>query len=379
MRILLNQPVQAQEYLDADHPIDFHRRLPGYAVTRLVEAPGLASLLGVGSVVVKDETSRFGLPAFKVLGASWATYAALRRELGPIQDGDLTPAMLRAWASPACPLTLVAATDGNHGRAVARVARWFGLGARIYVPDFVSPGRCRAIQEEGAELVVVDGNYDAAVDAAGEAADQDGRLLVSDTARSISDTLPQLVTAGYTTPFLEVETQLSAMGQENIDAIGIQAGVGGLASAATVWARQICSSRSTRVVVAEPENAACVLAALAAGEPESVSANRSTAMAVLQCGTVSLTALPQLIAGVSCCVAIEDGWSLAAVAEMGSCGVETGPSGAAGLAGLLAGLKGPFAEPVRQHLGLGPDSRLLVVATESPAAASVDPDGEAHP
>jgi diaminopropionate ammonia-lyase len=102
-------------------------------------------------------------------------------------------------------------------------------------------------------------------------------------------------------------------------------------------------------------------------------------MAVLQCGTVSLTALPQLIAGVSCCVAIEDRWSLTAVAEMGSCGVQTGPSGAAGLAGLLAGLRGPFAEPVRQHLGLGPGSRLLVVATESAAAASAGPDGKAHP
>jgi diaminopropionate ammonia-lyase len=344
-------------------------------VTRLVEAPGLASLLGVGSVVVKDETSRFGLPAFKVLGASWAVYATLHRELGPIQDGDLTPAMLRGWASPACPLTLVAATDGNHGRAVARVAAWFGLASRIYVPNFVSAGRRRAIQDEGAELVVVEGNYDAAVDAARDAAAQDGRLLISDTARSPSDAVPQLVTEGYTTPFLEVESQLSATGQKGIDAVGIQAGVGGLASAATVWARQICASRSTRVVVAEPEDAACVFAALAAGEPQSVSAEKPTVMAVLQCGTVSLTALPQLIAGVSCCIAVEDGWSLSAVSEMSSCGVETGPSGAAGLAGLMAGLQGPFADAIRVHLRLGPESRLLFVATESPAAGAAQGSG----
>ena len=90
--------------------------------------------------MVKNETSRFGLPSFKVLGASWATYAALRERLGPIADGPLTQESMQSWASPARPLTLVAATDGNHGRAVARVARWFGLGARIFLPSFVSPG-----------------------------------------------------------------------------------------------------------------------------------------------------------------------------------------------------------------------------------------------
>ena len=117
------------------------------------------------------------------------------------------------------PLTLVAATDGNHGRAVARVAKWFGLGARIYLPSFVSPARCKAIELEGAELVMVDGVYDASVDAAVEAGGEPGALLISDTARSASDVVPRLVTAGYSTAFAEIEEQLSKSGDDRIDVV----------------------------------------------------------------------------------------------------------------------------------------------------------------
>jgi len=378
VRVLLNEPVDARTSVE-ELPLGFHRRLPGYSVTRLVEAPGLASLLGVGSVVVKDETSRFGLPSFKVLGASWAVYGALREALGPVPDGDLTYDMLRDWAAPARPATLVAATDGNHGRAVARVAAWFGFDSRIFVPDFVSAGRRDAIRGEGAELVVVEGNYDVVVDAARDWCSSDDRLLISDTARSVSDVVPQLVSAGYTTSFLEAETQLCSREQRTVDVVGVQAGVGGLAAAATTWARQLSGAGSPRVAVTEPESAACVLAAVAAGQPMSVAASTPTSMAVLQCGTVSLTAFPQLVAGVSCCLAVEDDWSQTAVDAMRSCGVHTGPSGAAGLAGLIAGLQGPFARSVRRHLDLTPASRILVLATESPAAARAHPAADEVP
>ncbi len=123
MRVLVRLTIEALDTGNSDRPIDFHRRLPGYRETPIVEAPRLAELLGVAKVFVKDETSRFGLPSFKILGASWATYAALRERLDPVPDGPLSFESLKAWASPLCPLTLIAATDGNHGRAVARVAR----------------------------------------------------------------------------------------------------------------------------------------------------------------------------------------------------------------------------------------------------------------
>src|SRR5215470_12930063 len=127
MRVLLRLPTEPPAPASSDRPIDFHRRLPGYAETPLVEAPRLAERFGVAKVFVKNETSRFGLPSFKVLGASWATYAALQERLGPIPEGPVTHESLQSWAVPARPLTLLAATDGNHGHAVARVARWLGL------------------------------------------------------------------------------------------------------------------------------------------------------------------------------------------------------------------------------------------------------------
>jgi len=369
MRALLRLTTQMPDRGTSDRPIDFHRRLPGYAESPLVEAPRLAEMLGVAKVFVKDETSRFGLPSFKILGASWATYAALRERLGPPADGPLTYDGLQSWAAPLRPLTLLAATDGNHGRAVARVARWLGLEARIFIPNFVSPGRRQAIEAEGATLMVIDGVYDASVDAARDAAGGAGTLLISDTARSATDVVPRLVTAGYTTAFAEVEQQLSRTADDRIDALAVQAGVGGLASAGTSWARLGRHDRPPRVIVVEPEPAACVMAALAAGEPITVSANQDTAMSVLQCGTVSVTAFANLHAGVSCCLAIEDSWATTAATELGACGIRTGFSGAAGVAGLLAAFSGPFADPVRQHLGLFPDARLLAVATESAAAS----------
>src|SRR5262245_31087179 len=369
MRALLRLTTEPPDSGSLDRPLDFHRRLPGYSESPLVEATRLAEMLGVDKVFVKNETSRFGLPSFKVLGASWATYAALRDRLGPLPDGQLSHDALRAWASPARPLSLLAATDGNHGRAVARVAKWLGLDARIFIPNFVAPGRRKAIEAEGAELVVVDGVYDASVDAALAASNSAGTLLISDTARAASDTVPRLVTAGYTTALAEVEQQLSQSGDDRIDAVAVQAGVGGLASASTSWARLTRRGRSPRVIVVEPEPAACVMAALAAGEPIAVSASQVSAMSVLQCGTVSLTAFANLHAGVSCCLAIEDSWATTAASELSTCGIRTGLSGAAGVAGLLAAFGGPLAGPIRQHLGLFEDARLLVVATESPAAS----------
>jgi diaminopropionate ammonia-lyase len=372
MRVLLKTPAEPPDAAGGDRSIDFHRRLPGYAETPLVEAPQLARKLGVAKVFVKNETSRFGLPSFKVLGASWATYAALRDRLGPIADGPLSEDRLKQWAAQARPLTLLAATDGNHGRAVARVAKWLGLSARIYIPDFVSPARRRAITAEGAELVVANGVYDASVDAAIEGSKEPNTLLITDTARATTDALPKLIVAGYDTAYLEADAQLKRLGDDRIDVVAVQAAVGGMAAAATHWARVTRKGRSPRVLVVEPENAACVFAAVAAAEPVTVSASKPTEMAVLQCGTLSLTAFEGLYAGVSACIAIEDTWAHQATTELRAAGVPTGLSGAAGAAGLLAAISGPLSGPVRQHMGLTADSRVLVIATES-AAASEDP------
>src|SRR5215217_8366526 len=145
-------------------PMRFHRCLPGYEETPLVDAPALADALGVGKVLVKDESSWLGLPAFKVLGASWAVYRSLEERLPEGAFGHWeTLEELKERLAPLRPLNLVAATDGNHGRALARVARLLGLGARIFVPEGMAAARREAIAGEGAEVIVVEGTYDEAI------------------------------------------------------------------------------------------------------------------------------------------------------------------------------------------------------------------------
>jgi diaminopropionate ammonia-lyase len=142
---------------------DFHQKLPGYQRSPLIDAPSIAATLGVGKVWVKDESSRFGLPAFKFLGASWAVYRALLMQIGGTIELWYTFDDLKDRFAPLKPLTLVAATDGNHGRAVARMANLLGFDAHILVPQEMTQARIDAIKSEGAEVTIVNGNYDDAV------------------------------------------------------------------------------------------------------------------------------------------------------------------------------------------------------------------------
>ena len=187
-------------------PIDFHRSLPGYAPTALTRADGVARRLGVAEVWVKEESDRFGLPAYKVLGASWAIVQALLDRTG---GAGTRPRLdeLRAELTGSGP-TLVAATDGNHGRAVARVARWLGLDSDVYVPRGMADARIEAIRGEGARVRVHPGTYDEAVRAAA-ASRGEKRLLIQDTAWPGYERVPAWIVEGYGTIFREVDAQLT--------------------------------------------------------------------------------------------------------------------------------------------------------------------------
>jgi len=142
----------------------FHKRLPGYAPTPLLEASQLARDLGVGNIWIKDETQRFAMSSFKILGTSWAVYRALMSRLGDTKDvsWETFEDLARIFA-PLRPLTLVAATDGNHGRAVAHMAALLGFDSHIFVPSGMVVSRIDAIRKEGAKITVVNGKYDEAV------------------------------------------------------------------------------------------------------------------------------------------------------------------------------------------------------------------------
>jgi len=341
-------------------PLDFHRRLPEYAATPLVDAPGLAGALGMGKVWVKDESWRLGLPAFKILGASWAVYRALEQSSGGGigEWGDVEE--LRGRLAPLLPLTLAAATDGNHGRAVARMARMLGLGARIFVPADMAPARIEAIRSEGAEVVVVQGTYDEAV--ARSAEEADGRcLVISDTSWPGYEDVPRWVIDGYSTILWEVSDELGRRGEEGPTLVVVQIGVGAFAAAVTRHFRSAGVSPRPKILGVEPAGAACALASAGGGGIVHVPGPHGSIMAGLNCGSPSVVAWPTISTGIDVFVAIEDDWAGEAMRMLAGAGIVSGETGAAGLAGLLAVAQ---EEGGRRTLGLAEEARVLIFNCE---------------
>ena len=358
-------------------PLGLHRRLPGYAVTPLRDAPALARANGVGRVWVKDESSRLGLPAFKMLGASWAAYRALIARLGRDPEPWADVEELRRTLAPLRPLTLATATDGNHGRAVARMAALLGLDADVYVPRGTTAARIAAIEGEGAGVTVVDGDYDRAVAAAAAMAD-DRCLAIQDVGWPGYEQVPAWVVDGYATIFWEVDDQLAARGEEGPDVVVVPVGVGGLAAAAVRhWrhrGRLIHRGtpmgfpgplrRPPRLLGVEPLAAACVLRSLRAGRIVTVPGPHDSIMAGLNCGTPSLVAWPFLRAGLDAVVAVADGRARQAMRDLAAAGIVAGETGAASLAGLAEATGGREAGGLRRVLGLGAQARVLLLCTE---------------
>jgi diaminopropionate ammonia-lyase len=311
----------------ASAPAAFHRRLPGYSPTPLVDAPTLGRSLGLAGLQIKDESSRLGLPAFKILGASWAVYRLLVSRLGREPEWtDLDD--LRAALRPLGSFTLVAATDGNHGRAVARMARLLGYGAEILVPQGTADARIRGIEEEGARVTVVDGTYDDAVARSAEAAARPDALVVSDTSWPGYTDVPRDVIAGYDTIFSEVDGEGAGSPP---DLVVVPMGVGALTAAAVAH-----YGETTTIVAVEPRSAACGLASARAGHPVVVPGPHDSIMAGLNCGTVSPVAWESIRHGVDVFVAIDDADAEQAMRDLADIGVFAGETGAASLAGLRA-------------------------------------------
>ncbi|MEV0201850.1 diaminopropionate ammonia-lyase [Nonomuraea sp. NPDC050691] len=349
---------------------DFHASLPGYAPTPLAELPALAAELGVGRVFVKDESSRLGLPAFKALGASWAVHRALAERAAAGAEAvaggtDSPPFTERTTAGGDVPdVTLVTATDGNHGRAVARTARLLGLRAHVLVPRGVHPRAVAAIAAEGAEVTEVAGSYDDAVRLAAETAAAPDALLVQDTAWPGYERIPGWIVEGYSTLLAETDTQLAAAGVTSPGLVAVPVGVGSLAQAVVTHYRSRTAGRPPSLLAVEPDAAACVLAGLVRGEPVAV-ATGETIMAGLNCGTPSSVAWPYLMGGLDAAVAVTDADAARAARDLAALGVSSGPCGAASLAGVRAALTG---DARRAALGLAPDAVLVLLSTEGPAA-----------
>lgn len=331
---------------------------PDLAATPLRLMPRLATATGLGEVWVKDESSRFGLPAFKAVGVEYAVASLLA-------DGRLTPGA-----------TLVCASAGNHGRAVARAARLAGCPARVFMARTAEAARVEAIRGEGAIIVQEAATYDAAVRQMAEAATQHGWTIVSDTAWPGYQDIPRRIMVGYTRLVDEIASAWPH--HTPPDALLVPGGVGGILGAVASACRWTWGP-TPAVLCIEPFHAACLQASARAGHATRIDGALETTMAGLQCGVASTLGFDAADGIVSAWLGIDDEWAMAGMRLLaqthdGEPIIRANASGAAALGGLQALAADPALRDVRTHLGLGPTSRAIVFVTEG----VTDPDAFAR-
>ncbi len=326
----LNEPPET-----STQPWLLHEMLPGYDVTPLVEAKTAARRIGVPRLLVKDESLRLGLPSFKILGASWAIFRELNRRFGIELEDMKDLESMKSKTSRELKVTLITATDGNHGRAVARSAALFGFDSLVFVPGSTVKARIEAIESEGAGVIVINGDYDAAVRAAAAEAGLDG-WLIQDTGWPGYETVPGWIIEGYFTMFKEIEDQLAGRGEGDPALIAVQIGVGSLAASAARYYRRSPGGGTTVLIGVEPDCAACAFESVEAGKIVTVPGPHDSVMAGLNCGTVSSVAWPSLKSGIDVFTTIEDDVSFEAMRILAEDDIVSGESGAAALAGLLS-------------------------------------------
>lgn len=343
----------------------------GYHITPLHSLAGLAKEIGVGNLYYKDEASRFGLGSFKALGGAYAVLRLLAKEIPklvakPVSDAEISSGKYSGLVRE---LTVITATDGNHGRSVAWGARQFGCACKIYMHAGVSSQREQTIADLGAEVIRVSGNYDASVHQVETDASKNGWFVVSDTSYAGYEDLPRQVMAGYSVMTSEIIEQIQHRAPPTH--VFVQGGVGGLAGAVCdrLW-REFGKERP-RFVLVEPALADCLFQSALQGRPTTVDISEETIMAGLSCGEVSLLAWEILDAGCDDFMTITDDLVAPVMRLLARNGedpaIVAGESAVAGLAGLAAACR---SRELAHALGLDEHSSVLVIGTEG----ATDPD-----
>lgn len=338
------------------------RQFPGYAPTPTVWLPALAQALRVRAIAAKDEGCRFGLGSFKSVGAGYAVYRQIAAAVAAVaaRDPGLTELLAGVHASSTRDLLLVCASAGNHGRAVAWAARLFHCRCRVFLSDTVPEERVAAIRAEGGEVVRMAADYDTCVRHVATEARRNGWLVISDTAYDGYEAVPVDIMRGYTIIIDEYLREAPLPTH-----VFVQAGVGGLAAAVAAAFTGRNDDAAPRIIVVEPEHAACIAASMRRGARTEV-AHAHSIMGGLACGVASAAAWEALAATDAFSVTIPDA-AVAPVSEMlrtpagGDPPLRAGPSGCAGLAALI----GCAANAdVRASLGIDEDARVLTFVTE---------------
>ena len=357
----------------------FHESFPQYCVTPLVKLEQMARYLGLGQVYVKDESYRFGLNAFKVLGGSFAMARYIAQQTGKdvseLPYEVLTSGELKEEFGQA---TFFTATDGNHGRGVAWAANKLGQKAVVLMPKGTTQTRLNNILAEGARATIELYNYDECVRRANAMAEQtEHGVMVQDTAWDGYEEIPAWIMQGYGTMAMEADEQVRELGGEAPTHVFIQAGVGSLAGAVQGYFANRYPENPPKVVVVEAEAAACLYRGAVKGDGsiQIVDGDMETIMAGLACGEPNTISWDILKNHVDTFAAVPDwvaarGMRMLAAPIKGDSPVTSGESGAAPFGALACIMCMEEYRELREHLGLDQNSRVLLFSTEG----DTDPD-----
>jgi len=346
----------------------FHSTFSIYEKTPLISLEKLAEKMGVKSVYLKDESYRFGLNAFKVLGAGYAIANEIGRRIGKdITELSAESILSKETKEKIGDITFVTATDGNHGRGVAWTANQLGQKSVVYMPKGSAMERLENIRKEGAEADIMDMNYDEAVRLAQKMAEEKGWVVVQDTAWEGYEDIPRWIMQGYTTMGHEIMEQIP----EKPTHIFLQAGVGSMAGAMTGFFSNLYVEEKPMIVIVEPAKADCLYQTAKAddGELHIVTGDMDTIMAGLACGepcTIGWDVLKGYADAFIRCpeYMAADGMRLLAAPVKGDTAVVAGESGAAAFGAMANILLDEELAEYKKMLKIDENSRILCISTE---------------
>ena len=350
---------------------EFHASFSQYCPTPLIALHGLARKLGLKSVCVKDESQRFGLNAFKVLGGSYAVARCLAERLNQPVQGLTKSQLHNTGASTAADkITFISTTDGNHGRGLAWTARELGYPCIIYMPKGSEPTRRDNILALGAQCTITDFNYDDTVRMSWNMAQENGYVMVQDTAWEGYEQIPAWIMQGYLTLAAEILEQMQTASIRPTHCF-LQAGVGSFAAAVAAFLVAAMGSDAPRIIIVEPHAANCFYQSALAGDGKAraVGGSLQTLMAGLACGEPSTLAWSILKDYTTAFMSCPDymaanGMRMLAAPVQGDQPIVSGESGAAGAGALHWLMCHPAAADQREALGLSAEASVLLISTE---------------
>ena len=349
---------------------DFHKSFDEYSITPLHKLENLAKDLGLKNIFLKDESYRFGLNAFKVLGGSYAIGKYLAEKLGmDISEVSFDYLRSEEVKEKLGQITFVTATDGNHGRGVAWAANQLGQKSVVYMPKGSSEIRLNNIRKEGSDASIIEGNYDDAVRLSDEMAQKHGWVVIQDTAWEGYEDIPTWIMQGYGTLIHEAMEQLLENEIERPTHVLLQAGVGSFAGAIQGYLAAKFGDERPITLVVEPDKAACIYNSSKSGEREIVTGTMSTIMAGLACGepnTISWNVLRDYSDGYLSCpdYVAARGMRILAAPLKGDPKIVSGESGAVGIGVISLFMEREEYAEIRKLLKLDENSVVLVISTE---------------